>query len=261
MNFSNLISSTLAISVLLSISGKTKLGICETTDSIPQVNQQISYQQSLPANQSFAYDQAINHQLIGSKIVTKFAPKNSQGENINLQQLASSSGYDHYNWVSYVEKDPYGINDQAGQSLSTPYIDPPMGGYQYDAADRLPFYWDMVNCDRCRQRHHFEHPENSEQFELTFQDAPADYRLQPGEAIEFITHLVGVTDYNQQQQQAEWEVLHTFRWKLTNVRPNYNQVSLVDTDVDLNKLYPSLISAMQLDGGVLFPNVQLSMDN
>lgn len=201
--------------------------------------------------QNLLYSQGISHKLIGSSIITQFAPTNSQGEPIKLSKLASASGFDHFNWVSYVEKDPYGIANKAGQQLSAPYSDPPLDGYQYDAADKFPFYWDLVKCDRCQQRHHFENPKNLEQFRLIFYDVPADYRLQPGEAVEFTTNLVGVKSYDIQLNQAEWEVLYTFRWKLTNSSPYHSQVSLIETDVDLAKLTPLLLDKMRLEGAVL----------
>ena len=246
MNYKNKIFSTFAIGVLFCLSTKATLVKSETNKNL-----NINQAKLSEVNQNFAFAQAITHQLLGSKIVTQFAPKNNQGENIDLNQLASSLGYDHFNWVSYVEKDPYGITDQAGQQLSTPYNDPPRGGYHYDRADELPFYWDMVNCDRCKQRHHFQNPNNSGQFELVFVDAPADYRLQPGESIEFMTNLVGVKNYDVQQPEATWDVLHTFRWKLTNIRPNHSQVSLISADVDLTQLTPLLLSTMKADGALL----------
>ena len=83
---------------------------------------------------------------------------------------------------------------------------------------------------------------------MVFQDSPADYRLQPGEAIEFVTSLVGVNKYDVTNQIAEWEVLYTFRWQLTNPSPDRSQISLIETDVDLNKLSPVLIKTMMLDG-------------
>ena len=247
MKLKNIVFSTVIISVLLSISSKTILSKCEANN-----NQPINSSKLLKKTNDFVYASAITHKFLGSRIITRFSPTNSQGENIDLNKLASNLGYDHFNWVSYVEKDPYGINNQAGQKLSTPYNDPPRGGYQYDAADRLPFYWDMVNCDRCQQRHHFQHPNNLRQFELVFEDAPADYRLQPGEAVEFITHLVGVINYDIQEHKAEWEILHTFRWKLTNLRPNYSQASLITENVDLTQLYPLLLTTMRSDGAI-FP--------
>lgn len=246
MNYKNRIFSTFAIGVLLSLSTKVNLVKSETNENL-----NIDHTKLSEVHQNFVFAQAITHQFLGSKIVTQFTPQNTDGENIDLNQLASSLGYDHFNWVSYVEKDPYGITNQAGQKLSTPYNDPPKGGYHYDPADELPFYWDMVDCDRCHQRYHFQNPNNLKQFELVFVDAPADYRLQPGESIEFITNLVGVKNYNAQQSKATWDVLHAFRWKLTNIRPNHSQVSLISADVDLTQLTPLLLSTMKADGALL----------
>ena len=200
----------------------------------------------------------ISHISIGARIITQFTPRNSKGEEIEIEQLASDEGYDHFNWVNYVERDPYGIIDRAGNRMLTPYNDPPVGGYRYDRADNFPFYWDIVNCDRCNRRHHYQNYNNLQQFKLVFEDAPADYRLQPGEAVEFLTSLVGVTKINRQQNQAEWEILHTFRWKLTNPHPNYSRVSLVDTNVDLSQLSPSLVSMMLADGAIEVISTQAS---
>ena len=239
--FSYIFTATLLLPVLL----KTKISVCAPLNNSP-TNEIKSL-----GKENFAYAKNITHQLIGSQIITQFSPKDSQGEKIDLNQLASSLGYDHFNWANYVEKDPYGIMDRTGQHLVTPYNDPPKGGYQYDSADSLPFYWDLVQCDRCKPRHHFQNPYNSTQYELTFQDSPADYRLQPGEAVEFITNLVGVKQYDPHKQIAEWEILHTFRWQLTNISPNVNQVLLMEANVDLNKLSPLLLTTMQLDGAIL----------
>ncbi|MGL5943579.1 MAG: hypothetical protein ACRC2S_25085 [Waterburya sp.] len=250
MKFRNIVFFTITFSIFLSISSKAISGKLE-------IKSNQHHEAKSPATiPDLVYSQAITHQVIGSRIVTKFAPKNSQGQNIDLNQLASSLGYDHFNWVNYVEKDPYGITNHTGQQLSTPYNDPPKGGYNYDRADELPFYWDLVNCDRCKQRHHFQNQNNLRQFELVFEDSPVDYRLQPGEAVEFVTHLVGVKNYDVQQQTANWEILYSFRWQLTNLRPNYSQVTLVETDVSLTQLSPVLLSAMQLDGIVLPSSVQ-----
>ena len=193
----------------------------------------------------------ITHQVIDSKIITRFAPRDRSGKRIAIDKLASDLGYDHFNWVNYVERDPYGISDRAGRLLSTPYNDPPKGGYAYDSADSLPFYWDLMQCDRCKPRHHRKHSNNLKQDELVFHDFPADYRLQPGEAVEFATSLVGVKKYDVVNLTAEWEVLYTFRWQLTNPTPRRGQTSLVETDVELNNLSPVLRNAMRLDGATL----------
>lgn len=215
------------------------------------INQKIPAHSLAKPNHSGIYSQDIIHIMIGARIVTQFSPKNSQGEKIELDQLASDLGYEHFNWVNYVEKDPYGILNRSGQKMYVPYNDPPVGGYQYDRADSLPFYWDVVACDRCNQRHYFQNHNNLQQFSLVFEDAPADHRLQPGEAVEFMTSLVGVKNINREQNKAEWEILHSFRWKLTNPYPNYSQVSLVDTDVYLSQLSPELLKMMVSDGAVI----------
>ena len=186
-----------------------------------------------------------------ARIVARFAPKNNLGEPIELEKLADLLGYDRFSWVSYVEKDPYGITNQQGQLLSTPYNDPPMGGYQYDAADELPFYWDMEECDRCSQRHHYQHPLITQKYQLVFEDIPSDPRLQPGDAIEFVTHLVGVKNYDAQNKTAEWDVLNTFKWQLTNPIPGRGRVSLTETNLELARLSPFLLIEMQADGALL----------
>lgn len=197
------------------------------------------------------FEANVNIQLQGARIVAKFAPENSQGEKMELTELALMMGYDHFNWVSYVENDPHGIANQQGELLSTPYNDPPLGGYQYDSADRLPFYWDIEQCVRCSHRHNYQHPLVTKQYELVFEDVPSDPRLQPGEAIEFITHLVGVKSYDTQTNQAEWDILNTFKWQLTNPIPYQGQVSLIEDNIDTTKIAPSIIAEMQADGATL----------
>ncbi|MEM6610674.1 MAG: hypothetical protein AAF652_00155 [Cyanobacteria bacterium P01_C01_bin.72] len=201
--------------------------------------------------EKFAHAHNITHQLIGSRIITQFAPQNELGENLDLEQLAADFGYEQFNWTSYVIQDPYGIQDQAGKQLNTPYNDPPKGGYIYDPADHLPFYWDLEKCYRCQSRHHWQNQNNLQPFALVFEDSPADYRLQPGEVIEFITSLVGIKQHDIETQTAAWEILHTFRWQLVSVYPNVSKVSLVDSDVNLNTLSPILLSTMEVDGAIL----------
>ena len=214
-------------------------------------NQKTNYHKPLKVDRKIVDSQDILHILIGTRIMTQFSPKDDMGKRIELDKLAFELGYDHFNWVSYVEKDPYGIVDRSGKKLFTPYNDPPMGGYRYDAADRFPFYWDVTDCDRCNRRHHIQNQNNSNQFALMFEDAPADYRLQPGESVEFITSLVGIKNIDLKQNKAEWEILHAFRWKLANPHSNYGRVSLINTNVDLTRLSSKLLDTMVLDGALL----------
>ena len=246
MSFKNILFGTLSVGVLFFISAKNNFALDEAID-----NQKYNYQKLSVDISNIADERAITHIFTGSTIITRFSPINSRGEKIELHRLASQLGYDHFNWVNYVEKDPYGIADTNGKQLTTPYNDPPKNGYQYDRADGFPFYWDIEQCDRCKQRHHFQNYNNHKQYELIFEDAPADYRLQPGEAVEFITHLVGVKEIDSVHQRAKWDILHTFRWKLTNPRPNYSQVSLVEANVDLDRLSPMLLNTMLLDGATV----------
>lgn len=245
LRFLNKFLTILTIGILLSVLFESKASISQ-----PENNSATKQLKSL-GKEKFNYGQNITHKLVASRIITQFTPTNSQGESISLDKLALSLGYDHFNWASYVVQDPHGITNQEGQKLSTPYNDPPKGGYRYDPADQLPFYWDLEKCHQCQSRYHWQNHHNLKQYQLVFEDSPADYRLQPGEAIEFVTNLVGVKNYNFQDQTAEWEILHTFRWQLTNSYPNVSKVSLVETDVNLNHLSPMLLTTMQLDGAKL----------
>ena len=197
------------------------------------------------------FQESLKIEVTGARIVAKFAPENHLGEQIELEKLAAMMGYDRFSWVSYVEQDPYGITDRQGQLLSTPYNDPPIGGYQYDAADELPFYWDMEECDGCSPRYNYNHPLVSQQHQLVFEDTPSEPRLQPGEAIKFVTHLVGVKNYDPENKTAEWEVLNTFRWQLTNPTPGRGWVFLTEINIELAKLPTLLLAEMQADGALL----------
>ncbi len=197
------------------------------------------------------FKDSLKIELMEARIVAKFAPTNNLGEQIELEKLAAMLGYDRFSWVSYVEKDPYGITDRQGQLLSTPYNDPPIGGYQYDAADELPFYWDEEECARCNRRHHYQHPLITQKYQLVFEDIPSDPRLKPGEAIEFVTHLVGIKNYDAQNKTAEWDVLNTFKWQLTNPIPGRGRVSLTETNLELARLSPFILIEMQADGALL----------
>ncbi|MEO1673151.1 MAG: hypothetical protein AAFR77_20630 [Cyanobacteria bacterium J06631_2] len=245
MKLSKLWLNILIITLLFSGLLKSEASVGETRQT-PQKKQLKSL-----GKEKFTYAHNVTHQLIGSRIITQFAPQNELGESLNLSKLASDLGYEQFSWTSYVVQDPYGIQDQAGKQLRTPYNDPPKGGYLYDPADQLPFYWDLEKCQQCKSRHHWQNQNNLKPFVLVFEDSPVDYRLQPGEAIEFITNLVGIKQHDVQNQTAEWEILHTFRWQLTSTYPNVGKVSLVDADVTLNTLSPILLSTMQLDGAVL----------
>ncbi|WP_052055676.1 hypothetical protein [Myxosarcina sp. GI1] len=199
----------------------------------------------------FFNEKPLKFSTVKSIITAKFAPKDDLGQPIELSKLATKLGYDHFNWVSYVERDPYGIANNAGSLMVTPYNDPPIGGYQYETADNLPFYWDMSKCEGCQEYHHYQHPRITRRFELVFEDFPSDYRLKPGEAIEFVTHLVGVKNYDLDSNEAQWKAINTFKWQLTNSPQGRGRVAIVQQNVDLTELSPTLLAVMQADGGIL----------
>ncbi|MGD1917567.1 MAG: hypothetical protein ACFCAD_01030 [Pleurocapsa sp.] len=245
---------------MLSVSTKNHIAVGEPSNE-PGNNLKSNYQKPLQGKKNFTYKKAISHELHGGRIATKFSPKDNQGYKIKLDTLASELGYDHFNWVSYVEVDPYGIADRDGNIVSAPYNDPPLGGYQYDYADKLPFYWDVENCDRCRHRNHIQNRHNLQQFDVTFEDAPTDNRLQIGESIEFITSLVGVKSIDSASNRAEWDMIYTFRWKVTNISQNSSQVALGDSNGDPTELSPFLMAQMILDGADLSTPLKISSSN
>jgi len=132
--------------------------------------------------------------ISGRTITATFQPK----FNLTTSQAAQLCGYDHFNWYQVVNNDPYPPTKN-GTPLTVPYVDPPLGGYDYQQPtgdDNLPFYWnasELATYDTGTT--------------LTFTDTPAEYRLQPGEFIGFNTFLVGVLPDN------TWDTLYAFSWK------------------------------------------------
>ena len=252
------------IAALLSI-GNLFIVTVEAQANIPQTENRFSQSQCAAVQEfsadkfskntfvvnNFAFAEQIVITFENSRILASFSPQDSQGNKIPLKSLAATLGYKNFNWVNYVEKDPYGIADKQGNKLATPYNDPPLGGYQYDGADEFPFYWDIESCENCRSRHNYQHHRVINQFELVFEDMPSDYRLKNDESIDFITHLVGVKSYQLQQKKAQWQVLTTFRWKLTNSLNGKGQVSLISFDINPQNLPPALVNQMQSDGGII----------
>ena len=265
MNFSTPIAALLAVSNLLTIAVKANANIPQSENilsksqcSAVQESSADKFSKNTSSVTEFAFAKHISVTLENSRMFAKFAPQDHRGQRITLKSLASNLGYQNFNWVSYVEQDPYGIADNNGNQLSTPYNDPPSGGYQYDGADEFPFYWDIESCENCRSRHNYQHHKVVNQFELVFEDMPSDHRLKGEESINFITHLVGVKSYHKTEKKAQWEVLTTFRWKLTNSNSGKGQVSLIGFDIHPQSLPPSLLSQMQIDGGVVSSEFQVA---
>ena len=197
------------------------------------------------------FHQHLSYSTTRSRIQVKFSPRDGDKQPLSLAFLANTLGYQSFNWVSYVEKDPYGMADRQGNLLSVPYNDPPLGGYQYDAADNYPFYWDIEQCENCHSRHNYQHPQVKQKYALNFEDSPSDYRLKEDETVEFTTHLVGTIDTNSDRKQTSWDVLTTFKWQLTNDAAGRGQISLIAVDLKTSELSPSLLALMQNDGGLI----------
>lgn len=185
----------------------------------------------------------------GSKITAQFTPQNLSKQFLKLDELAQSLGYKSFDWVNYVVEDPHGIKDHQGESLSTPYNDPPAGGYEYGAADNYPFYWDIEPCQNCHSRHNAKHPRNHQRFSLTFEDNPSDYRLKNGESVIFVTHLVGRKTRKSPQDNFQWDILSTFSWELTNTSAGVGKVTLLSTSPQILKPSPSMLTQIKRDGG------------
>ena len=136
----NKLKKIFLVGILLSAFTNAKPNLSESK------NTQANNYKLLDKKRSFIYAENVTHRVIGSRIITRFTPKNRSGQKIAPDKLALDLGYDHFNWVNYVERDPYGMSDRAGRVLSTPYNDPPLEGYIYDSADSLPFYqWTIDN--------------------------------------------------------------------------------------------------------------------
>lgn len=193
----------------------------------------------------------LHFEVTSSRIVSRFVPLDQQQKPIAIKDLAAIMGYQNLHWINYVESDPYGIDDYQGMPVATPYSDPPPGGYQYDAADRYPFYWDLDKCPYCHDRHHYQHPLVREKYKMTFEDSPTDYRLRPGETVDFVTHLVGVPANKPQSNNLSWDVLTSFRWELTNTVQGRSQITLVETNILSENFSPELQSQMAQDGANL----------
>lgn len=89
------------------------------------------------------FDNAVNAEVSGTGISAEFKPN----FNLSLSEAAQLAGYDHFNWISIVTydsilNDPTAlpeeldqIRDQNGDLPTVPYVDPPHGGYAYQAEE------------------------------------------------------------------------------------------------------------------------------
>jgi hypothetical protein len=124
---------------------------------------------------------------------------------LSMGNAAGLCGYDHFNWYQTVTTDPYppDAKSSPGVPLKTPYLDPPIGGYAYQANgdDTLPFYWGENGPTA------IELPSYTTATSLSFYDAPAEPRLTGKQAVSFTTVLAGVLP------DSTWDALYAWNWE------------------------------------------------
>ena len=99
----------------------------------------------------------MNVNMEGNAIISHFNPFFSNCRKIKIKELAEALGFIDISWVNTVKSEKYGIKNRKGKTLKKNYVDPPVGGFQYDGADSYPFYWDMYKCEKCRSKHRLDY--------------------------------------------------------------------------------------------------------
>ena len=90
-------------------------------------------------------------------------------------------------FINIVTNDPAGApKTRLLQEISTPYIDPPKHGWNYNLADTSPYYWDDESFNG-NPNYKINNPNITTEEQVIFKDCPSDPRLKKGEAIEFTT--------------------------------------------------------------------------
>jgi RTX calcium-binding nonapeptide repeat (4 copies) len=140
---------------------------------------------------------------------------------LTLDEAAKLCGYDHFNWYQIVTNDPNPPTAKGEKApLKTPYVDPPIGGYENitvpGSDDDLPFFWNdpLAKKGQKGTRQNLEFNISKDGTTLNFRDKPTLFRGQPvqtGRFLRFQTSLVGVFP------GGTFQVLYTFNWK-----SNYN---------------------------------------
>ncbi len=173
----------------------------------------------------------------GSFIRATFTPKFG----LTLQQAAQRAGYDHFNRLNVVTADVSAtfcpllgadLVDVLGTCPTAPYIDPPHGGYLYQAtdysnlnsticvppvADNLDWYLDEEFAEtfvrgRPTQLERYSAPLNGTLTSLHFLDSPS---TSLGGDVQFRTSLVGVKSGGRGEivafngTQSDWRVVGT----------------------------------------------------
>lgn len=183
----------------------------------------------------------------GAMMQAHFTP----GFGLSLTDAAHLGGFDHFNWVQVNTKYP-GIElstvvPTCGLGLApvtTPFIDPVVGGMGARPADSLPYYWDEgplpFGCPSSANngyklsdniesvadvQNHTVYPDRR----LDFSDEPNDNFIDwgLGNEMDFITNLVGV------RSDGSWQPLVTWYWSSDNHSANTDSLAQnIDPVVD-----------------------------
>jgi len=135
----------------------------------------------------------------GPDMIAHFTPDNG----MSISQAAALGGFTHFDWVQFAVQYPGSTIGSPPQS--TPFLDPPLGGWNNQKADNLPFYWDETNAPGLDQN--LSLSDNIVGNVLQFIDEPVDSFVIPGvNSMEFYTSLVGV------RSDGSWTPLYSWSW-------------------------------------------------
>jgi len=156
--------------------------------------------ESDPSNTATCFQLNILFENGGIQITGLFTPDGLGFLSQVTQELrtANIADYDHFNWISVINRDNHPLTDSAGNRLVAPYLDPPFGGYGAPSpqqADNLPYYWDEPAMFLSSRFYIFSTDAGGRQdssVTAAFRDIPMEPLLAPGEYLSFFTTLVGV---------------------------------------------------------------------
>ena len=128
---------------------------------------------------------AVHFQIANGGMTATFTPN----YNLTLADAATICGVNHFNWIQWIVFDNDPNRPHAGLTqVSPPYIDPPLGGYQYSGLrDFSPAYWEETPVND-PQYYVGAHTDNVNKV-LSFADYPT---VTPGYVVQFRTTLAGV---------------------------------------------------------------------
>jgi hypothetical protein len=110
---------------------------------------------------------------------------------LDLADLATIGGFQGFDWIQWVTSDPNPVYTAAGAQLSTPFLDPPQDPANPALAGRYPFYYNFAT-ETTTPTYQDSGTPVATTNTLSFFDQPYDSRLQPGQAVDFTTMLVGI---------------------------------------------------------------------